>query len=289
VHALRFVAAGLAFGVLAAGAGRPASSAETLRLVHLSDVHASRVDRNPSPRFLADPMVKDLVHSLEILDGAVDWINTRLRPALVVITGDLVDRGDDLESLKEVKARLDRLTCPYYPVIGDHDRRATYEKVFPGKLDYAFDHRGWHFVCLNANSGRLEPETLEWLKADLSASQGRPSVVMLHRPLASDVLSDYLAARLYGGVHLTLENAAQARSLLQSHPDVRLVLSGHTHVAKEQRWGGTCYSTAPALVVAPHWVRVVELSEGGVSSELVSVFPAMGGGRQAKEVEPPKP
>ncbi len=289
MHAVHWVALALAFEVLAAGAERPASSEQTVRLVHLSDVHASRADHNPKPRFPGDPLVNDLAHSLEILDGAVDWINTRLRPALVVITGDLVDRGDDLESLKEVKARLDRLTCPYYPVIGDHDRRATYEKVFPGKLDYAFDHRGWHFVCLDANSGSVEQETLQWLEGDLSTNKGRPSVVMLHRPLASDVLSDYLARKLYGGVKLTLENAAQTRSLLQSHPDVRLVLSGHTHLAKEQRLDGICFSTAPALVVAPHWVRVMELSEERITSKLVSVFPAMPGGKQEGEVEQQEP
>lgn len=289
MHALHLVALALAFEVLTAGAGRPVSSEQTLRLVHLSDVHASRADHNPNPRFPGDPLVNDLAHSLEILDGAVDCINTRLRPALVVITGDLVDRGDDLESLKEVKVRLDRLACPYYPVIGDHDRRATYEKVFPGKLDYAFDHRGWHFVCLDASSGRVEQETLKWLAGDLSTNKGRPSVVMLHRPLASDVLSDYLARKLYGGVKLTLENAAQTRRLLQSCPDVRLVLSGHTHLAKEQSLDGICLSTAPALVVAPHWVRVMELSEERITSELVSVFPAIPGVKQEGEVEQQEP
>ncbi len=131
---------------LAVACRLPTLSAEDLRLVQLTDIHASREDHNPQPRFPGDPLVNDLVHSLDILRAAVERINTELRPELVVITGDFVDRGDDLESLREVKTCLDRLTCPYYPVIGDHEQKATYQQVFPQRLDYAFDHRGWHLV-----------------------------------------------------------------------------------------------------------------------------------------------
>ena len=244
---------------LAAACWPPTLPAEDLRLVQLTDIHASRVDHNPQPRFPGDPMVNDLVHSLDILRAAVERINAELRPELVVITGDLVDRGDDLESLREVKTCLDRLTCPYYPVIGDHDRKATYQQVFPQRLDYAFDHRGWHLVALDCNSGRLSAESLKWLENDLSASRGRPTIVMLHRPLVANPLSTVFAKNLYG-VRLTLENAPQALDLLRRHPDVSLVLSGHTHVSDQQRSEHISLLTTPALVVAPHCLRLIELS-----------------------------
>lgn len=259
---------GLVIGLLAVVYGTRPASAQTVRLVHMSDIHAARVKSNPAPRFPGDPLRNDLVGSLEILGRAVEHINTRLRPEMVVITGDLVDRGNDLESLKEVKTRLDRLTCPYYPVIGDHDRRKIYEQVFPGKLDYSFEHGGWHFVSLDSSLQKLEEKTLKWLNDDLAANRGRPTVVMIHRPLVSNALSDFLAARLYN-VKLTLENAEETKRLLQKYPDVRLVLSGHTHAAYEQKQDGIYYSIAPALVVAPHCVRVIELSKDRIKSQLV--------------------
>lgn len=271
-----------AFVVLATlGAGLKTSSADTLRLVHMSDIHAARVDRNPTPRFTGDPMVKDLVGSLDLLRRAVDCINTQLRPDLVVITGDLVDRGNDIESLREVKSRLDRLTCPYYPIIGDHDRPAVYEKVFPGKLNYTFDRGGWHFICLDASSGKLAEKTLGWLKDDLSANRGQPTVVLLHRPLAVDPFSQFLAKKLYGA-KLTLDNGAATWKLLQNFRDVRLVLSGHIHAASSAESGGIHFLTAPALVVKPHCIRLIELSAERIELKLVSINSSPNDSKQEK-------
>ena len=258
---------------IAAACWPPTLPAQDFRLVQLTDIHASRVDHNPQPRYPGDPLVNDLVHSFDILRAAVERINTDLRPDLVVITGDLIDHGYDLESLKKVKTCLDRLTCPYYPVIGDHERKAIYEQVFPRRLDYAFDHRGWHFVALDCNSGRLSAESLKWLDSDLSASRGRPTIVMLHRPLIVNPLSALLAKKLYYGVLLTVENSPQTLDLLRKYPDVSLVLSGHTHVADEQRSGDIALWTTPALVVAPHCLRLIELSGRRPQSSLVSVYP----------------
>jgi len=247
-----------------------ALSGEAVRLVHISDIHASRAERNPPPRFTGDPLVNDLVHSLEILHSAVDHINKHLRPELVVITGDLVDRGDDLDCLKEVKRELDRLTCPYYPVTGDHDRRATYEKVFTGKLNYSFDRRGWHFICLDSGRGKLEAKTVKWLQDNLSANPKSPTVIVLHRLLVLDVLSKYLADNLYR-VKLMLENADEVRGVLQSHSNVRLVLSGNMHVPSDLEADGIRFLVAPALVVAPHCVLAVELSRQGIKTTVVAV------------------
>ena len=262
----------VAFGAVAGIGAEPApSSANSFRVVHLSDIHAAQVTRNPGPRFPGDPVLKDLVHSLEILDHAVRHINEHLHAELVVITGDLIDRRGDLDSLRKVKVRLDRLHCPYYTVIGNHDQRQTYEKVFPGRLNYTFDHRGWHFIALDSSTRTLEENTLQWLEADLAATRERPVVVMLHHPPASDPLSNYLARQLYRTV-LALQNGAQLQELLKAYPNVRLVLSGHTHLARTLTWDGVCYSTAPGLVVAPHCISVLDISEEQIESELVPVY-----------------
>lgn len=256
----------------------PEAPSKPVRLVHLSDLHVSQATANRPPRFFGDPLVNDLVHSRAILRAAVDQINSRLRPDLVVITGDLADRGDDLESLRRVKVELDRLQCPYYPVMGDHDRPEAFERVFPGRQNYAFDRGTWRFVALDAHRGRLEPATLGWLKQELDSSAGRRTALLIHRPLEIDPVAALLAARVYR-VQLTLQNAEDVRQFLRGYPSVRLVLAGHTHVAWEHQSDagkGDKYRTlvAPALVVTPHCLRLVELEGDKVTSRLEEISPA---------------
>jgi 3',5'-cyclic AMP phosphodiesterase CpdA len=255
-----------------AAAGEPpaAQDGKTIRLVHLTDIHAASVDRNPPPRFSGDPLQKDLVRSLPILRAAVDHIRREIRPDVVVITGDLVDRGSDLASLREVKVCLDRLGCRYYPVIGDHERREVYEQVFPGRLNYGFDCGAWHFVAVDCNRGRLEPPALAWLREDLTAARDRPSVVLLHRPLVCDGLVELVARRVYGTPPMP-ENAAETRDVLRGFGQVKLVMAGHIHVSSDATEQSVRYLTTPALVVAPHYIRLVELSPERISTRLVIV------------------
>ena len=216
----RRVFALLAIGLLAAAHWPQTLGADGLRIVQVSDIHASHTSRNRPPRFLADPKADDLVHSLDILRAAVERINTDLRPDLVVVTGDLVDSGKDLESLREVKTWLDRLTCPYYPVIGNHDQPATYQQVFPGPLDYVVQRGEWRFVALDSHSGRLSADSLNWLETQLSANQGHPTVVMLHHPLLLNPIYDVLGGSLYH-VRLRLENARRPCNCCRSTPTYR--------------------------------------------------------------------
>jgi 3',5'-cyclic AMP phosphodiesterase CpdA len=242
----------------------------TIRIVHITDIHASTVDHNPPPRFVGDPLCKDLVRSLPILRATVDYLNHQVHPDAVVITGDSIDRGRDLASLRQVKACLDGLGCRYYPIIGDHERKEVYEQVFPGRLNYSFDCGAWHFAALDCNSGRLEPDALRWLRDDLSAARERNSVVMLHRPLVCDAFTELLGKGLYG-TKLTPENAAEARTLLRGFGQVKLVLGGHIHVASDVSLESVRYLTTPALVVSPHSVRLIELSGERITTTLLTV------------------
>lgn len=243
-----------------------------LRMVHLSDLHVCHVDKNPPGRFVGDPLARDLVRSPELLRRAIDQINA-LKPDVVVVTGDLTDRGDDLASLREVKAELDRLACPYCPVIGDHDRPEVFAQVFPGRLDYYFDLGGWRLVALGLRAGRIEKSTIAWLEGVLAKSGDRQVAILTHRPLYCDPLTVQIASKLYS-VKLNPGNAEQTLRVIAAHPKVRAVFSGHAHVARRDKQGAIEMLWAPALVGPPHCFQLVTLEADRVECRVIPLASA---------------
>jgi 3',5'-cyclic AMP phosphodiesterase CpdA len=269
----------LAFlGCLAAALGGAAAAGEAagqkpapLRIAHLTDCHAATATSNPRPRFLLDLNSKDLVASFQLLEAAVRDLNETVKPDLVVVTGDLTDRRGDLASLQRVKAILGKLKAPYCPVIGNHDDRATWQRVFgPQRLNYTFAHGGWRFIAVDASAGRLDEATMAWLARELRADAATPTVLLLHWPAAVPEVFIGLARRIYG-VSLLLGNSAEVLKLLAGAPNVRSVLAGHCHLPMESRVGGTAHLVTPCLIGPAHLFRVVELREGEVRSELRSI------------------
>ena len=238
------------------------------RFVHLSDLHCARAAANPPPQFLFDVHCKDLVHSFDLVAAAVREINQAVKPDFVVVTGDLVDRGADVASLERVKAILDGLACPYYPVIGDHDSREAWQRVFgAARLNYTFACGGWRFVAADASLGRLDAPTMAWLERELGRDAATPTILLTHRPAVVPEVHVRAAWRLYG-THLLLKNAAEALALLGKHPNVRAVLSGHCHMTIDSEVGGVMHSVAPALVEPGHGYHVVEVRGGKLRSQL---------------------
>jgi calcineurin-like phosphoesterase family protein len=84
-------------------------------------------------------------------------------------------------------------------VIGNHDytmqtNRAAYEKVFPGKINYTFEHKGWQFVALDTTEGTryeqtsIQEPTLQWVDEQLpKLDKKRPTVILTHFPLGAGV------------------------------------------------------------------------------------------------------
>ena len=109
-------------------------------------------------------------------------------------------------------------------VPGDHDaqkdRGEAYQQFF-GKLNYTFDHKGYHFIVLDNTSDpdqKLGDAQIAWLAADLKQLKpGTPVVVLVHRPLfelyrpwgwwtpdgdkALDLLRPFKPTVFYGHVH----------------------------------------------------------------------------------------
>jgi len=120
------------------------------------------------------------------------------QPAFCVHVGDVADRGahEDLTAVRSVFAGLG---APLHVLIGNHDYktqtdRSAYEAVFPGCLNYDFEHRGWQFVCVDSTDGArwhdtmIADSTLRWVDDRLpQIDRTRPLVLCTHFPLGQGV------------------------------------------------------------------------------------------------------
>lgn len=124
----------------------------------------------------------------------------RLRPAFVVITGDLTHRQGDSAQIAEfrrIAAQLDR-SIPLYNVAGNHDvalplspaSLAAYRRVY-GPDYFAFDAHGIRGIVINSSlikEPTLAPAESEtqtrWLRSTLAAAKARGQriVIFQHHP-----------------------------------------------------------------------------------------------------------
>lgn len=156
--------------------------------LHLTDLH---VTAEGAPLLYGlDPGAR--------LAAAIDDIGRRhgsgsaMPAAFAVITGDLTHEGDAAAYLR-LSRLLDGLVCPVHLLIGNHDDRETFRRVFPeapcdgsGFVQTALDTPVGRFLLLDTNepgtaAGRLCRARLDWLAARL-AEDGGPVFLFLHHP-----------------------------------------------------------------------------------------------------------
>jgi len=137
----------------------------------------------------------------------------RLRPAFVVITGDLTHRQGDSAQIAEVRriaAQLDR-SIPLYVVAGNHDvalplsaaSLAAYRRVF-GPDYFAFDAPGIRGIVINSSlikEPTLVPAESEaqtrWLRSTIAAAKARGQQILIfqHHPWPLDSIPLRVADR----------------------------------------------------------------------------------------------
>lgn len=156
-----------------------------MKIVHITDTHIIPEGRTI---YGLDPAAR--------LATVIDDVCGRQADAdLVVITGDLVDRGD-AESYRRLAALLERLPMPVRLLIGNHDSRAAFVDCFP---DTPRDEAGFvqSMIDLPGETGRLlfldtnEPgwsggrycdRRLGWLTDRLNEAADRKAYVFMHHP-----------------------------------------------------------------------------------------------------------
>lgn len=175
------------------------------------------------------------------------------RPDAVIVTGDIVDGGLEVE-YRLARELLGRLPMPVYPLAGNHDDPATMKRVFAGspwanegpadRVFYAADIGPLRLVALDSSvpgsgHGHLSDPQLAFLDHELGAAAGRPALVAVHHP------------PFRGGLpnmdRLCLRNHDALAAVIAGHGNVLRVLSGHVHRSMVTAFAGTVAMTVPAV------------------------------------------
>lgn len=201
---------------------------------------------------MTDPQIGFVVseeRSDTMMKAAVAEVNA-LDPAVVIITGDLVNwaYSDIQDSIYFV--RRAEIKAPVYEVPGNHDIRTgepesrdRYARLH-GETRFAFRKHGCAFIgidsnCIKNGETELEQEQLEWLEAQLKAARSaRYTFVFLHCPVirqSIDEPEDYF--------NFPTDKRAEYISLFKEY-GVDAVFAGHTHIDYRTEYEGIGFYTA---------------------------------------------
>jgi 3',5'-cyclic AMP phosphodiesterase CpdA len=219
---------------------------------------APRSTRAAEPFFfvqLSDPQLgmftdnRDFTQDAANFEFAVTAVN-RLRPAFVVVTGDLVHKPGDAAQIAEYRrivAKIDA-SIPVYNIAGNHDVQnaptaaslAAYTKIF-GPDRYTFKHQGLTGIVLNSSITHTPDQAASqlaeqdrWLRAALSSARAegaRHIVVFQHHPW-------FIKAAGEPDEYFNIPLARRAANLaLFREFGVRYLFCGHYHRNAEARDG----------------------------------------------------
>ncbi|MBP2307116.1 phosphodiesterase [Azospirillum melinis] len=215
-------------------------------IAHLSDPHIR-------PR---GELYQGLVDSNAMFDAAVHHLNA-LDPApdLVIVTGDIVDRGTAAE-YEQARTALRSIRQPVLLLPGNHDDRDAFRTAFAdhsylpstGPLHFAVGDKGplrilgLDVTIPGEHHGDATKEACAWLAARLSEEPERPTLVMLHQPPLESGIACIDAYNCRNGKGLA--------AVLAAHPQVERLLCGHVHRFMLARFAGTVLVTAPSTTTA---------------------------------------
>lgn len=236
-----------------------------LTIVHLTDLHLStRADGAVTTPWTHRIAIggyklhrKCLGKSIALFEQAIELINSTIRPDVVVITGDIVDRGSDRAAFEQASALVRRLQCPVVVVEGDHDpcgKEHPFTQYF-GDRDGVKTVNGYDLLFLPYNA---PDAALDRLQKGLDRENAAGlRILCLHRMLRTSLLMDLLR-RKYGVILLSPRKDELLPMLEQSGGPV-LVLCGHSHTNYTERDGNITHVCTSSLAEYPHEMRIVKI------------------------------
>jgi predicted phosphodiesterase len=174
------------------------------------------------------------------LDRIVHQMKYHVGVDFCLLVGDLVEKGhrDHLGTVRDIFAGLG---VPVYTVPGNHDYlsatdRSSYDELFPGRLNYSFEHNGWQFIALDSTQGvswektKIQPATLKWVEENAPRlDRERPTVIFTHFPMGT-------------GVRYRPGNADELLDHFRPL-NLRAVFNGHFHGFTAREFGNAAVTT----------------------------------------------
>jgi 3',5'-cyclic AMP phosphodiesterase CpdA len=214
--------------------------------------------------------------AVQAAHGLVEAINQYTDLDFVLHTGDITNYGSP-DEFEMARALFNNLRVPVYFLNGNHDNvEALYGflGLAPSGEPYhhTFEVNGVRFICLDSATGgqgtswKVSPTSLQWLEAQMAASQ-QPTIVAIHHPpfKTGEPLHDLFVVTNYEEVHQTLRKGL---------PQVKGVLSGHIHTHMDYTRDGLHYSVAVAPFSRTPGYAVVSVFEHGMMVERHSYLPS---------------
>lgn len=237
-------------------------SAKEIKFIQVTDSHFSANGESVGDR--------EIDASGSVLAKTVADINTIPNVDFVVFTGDNIDKANSNDLVSFLKI-ANKLTVPYYMVIGNHEvfKSQKFDKIEymktvkkysknckEKKANYEFKNKGLVFLVVDGAkevipgpAGYYKKDTLKWLDKELTKYKNEKVVILQHFPIV---------APYYNRSHTTY-NVNDYEAVLKKHSNVIAIFSGHYHANGETMQNGIYHVSTPALVVAPHNYKVVEI------------------------------
>ena len=259
--------------------------------------------------FLTDIHLQPELNAVEGFKKAIDTIN-EIDPDFVLTGGDLVrdalgqtyGRADSLYNLYNQVVK--GFNMPVYNTMGNHEIFGWYrdekeirdnveygKRMFEhriGKRFYSFDHKGWHFIVLDALGraedggyiGKVEEEQVEWLKKDLETLDKKiPIIVSVHIPFITTQTQLLQGSQAQNPAGLVITNSREVLQLLYPY-NLKLVLQGHLHFLEDMYIQNRVHFITGGAVCGRWWANkpgsypqegflLVKVKEGSIDWEYV--------------------
>ncbi|WP_034158438.1 phosphodiesterase [Sphingomonas sp. ERG5] len=171
------------------------------------------------------------------------------RPDLMIVSGDLVDRGDE-ESYQRCAEAFAACPFPVYPCLGNHDDRETFARVFPhvpmpsGFAHYCIALDGLRIILLDTlepgrHGGGFCAVREAWLSERLAEQRDVPTIIVMHHP-PFDAGIDWMSTRS------DEPWVARFARAIAGHDQIRAIWCGHLHRAIVAPWQGVPVTVCPA-------------------------------------------
>ena len=154
---------------------------------------------------------------------------------------------------------------PVYSILGNHDIEGPGNDPLCGSSNvchtlgmpsqyYSFDTNGWHFIMLDGNGFGKDTNQWNWLVKDLSnVSSNKPVVVLSHQPIFS------MGAMIHSPGDI-IGKWKDLVALFVKYPNVKLCMSGHTHLYDQAHYNGVTYVCGGAL--SGYWWELEKSHDG---------------------------